>query len=175
LIQIRENIHNPLSVEDKNGRDYSKNTKKQKKIIRLILLHMLFHLVTCTRYFKKELEMRDKLIRISLPLVVNIVYIFDLLYPVSILGSIPEALSEQVTIGGETFKPVPAGTVPGSYEQITVDGVTYDLVPTEPIAEQPTDSSLDLVPIVISNFIVGGLVEHDATFWPPFFAGYFTT
>jgi hypothetical protein len=30
-----------------------------------------------------------------------------------------------------------------------------------------------LIPIVISNLIVGGLVEHDATFWPPFFAGLF--
>ena len=136
-------------------------------------LLLLFHLVSCTWYFKKKLTLRDKLVIIALPLVVNIIYVIGLLYPINIPGSIQEVASEQVVIGGETFKLVPADPVPGSTQQVTVDGVTYNLEPIQPVSEQPADSPVDPVPVVVSNIKVGGVMAHDPEFWPPFFAGLF--
>ena len=143
-------------------------------------LLVLFHLTTCVRFFRKRLYLRDKLTIILIPLVLNIVYIFALLVPSSVPGSVPDLLSQQVSIGGQTFKVIP---VNGSsiqddrYQSITVGNQTFDLEPLNltstayPSIPQ-SDSSVDLVPIVFERFTIHPVEpQFDAQFWPPFLAG----
>jgi hypothetical protein len=133
---------------------------------------VLYHLVTCTHYLKKKLERKDKIVLITLPVSVNIIFVFALLFSVVIPGSAPEIMERQVTIGGETFQIVPAGSFPGSYETVRIDDVTYDLVPIGAIEQEPL-SPIKLDPIVFSNFTFQGLNEQDPEFWNRFFAGLF--
>ncbi|HEX2013823.1 MAG TPA: hypothetical protein VLA68_01225, partial [Nitrososphaera sp.] len=85
---------------------------------------------------------------------------------------------QQITIGEETFKVIPADSVEGSYETVTVGNLTYALVPIEPASTiypqiPQTDSPVDLDPIALSQLTVGSTGELGADFWPPFFAGIF--
>lgn len=141
---------------------------------------LLYHVISCTRYFKKKLDMRDKLIIITVPVVVNIIYILAVFNTFYIPGSVPDLLSKQATIGGQTFEVVPLNSLQGStdsYQHITIDGVTYVLVPLQlsstTYPQLPdTSSPVDLVPLALSHIIIEPNV-HDSTFWPPFFAGLF--
>lgn len=144
-------------------------------------LLLLFHLTTCIRYFKKKFSVTDKLVIILIPVIVNIVYIVALLTSASIPGSVPDLLSQQVTIGGQTFKVIPESdpSVADDYQRIIVDNVTYALEPLEltttsyPQIPQ-TNSSVDMVPLAISNLTLEPVQQqYDSEFWPPFLAGIF--
>ena len=136
---------------------------------------LLFHLVTCTRYFKKKLEPRDKFVIIALPVVVNIVYVFALLVPITIPGSVPHAASSlEVNIDGRTFKLVPIDSLSDSdivAAYFTYAGNLYALVPLDTTAD-PQIPLVDLVPVTISNFrIVGEPMPGDLHFWSGFLIG----
>jgi hypothetical protein len=136
---------------------------------------LLFHLVTCTRYFKKKLEPRDKFIIIALPVVVNIVYVFALLVPITIPGSVPDAVSSlEVNIDGRAFKLVPIDSLSNSdivATYFSYAGNLYALVPLDTTAN-PQIPLADLVPATISNFtIVGEPMPGDPHFWSGFLIG----
>jgi hypothetical protein len=143
-------------------------------------LFVLFHLTTCVRYFKKRFSLQDKLTIILIPLVINIVYIFALLVPVSIPGSVPDLLSQQVTIGEQTFKLVPVDDPSvrnNDYQRITVGNETFALEPLEltstayPSIPQ-SNSPVDLAPLAFERFTIGQITaQFDSQFWPPFLAG----
>ena len=136
---------------------------------------LLFHLVTCTRYFKKKLEPRDKFVIIALPVAVNIIYVFALLVPITIPGSVPDAVSSlEVNIDGRTFKLVPIDSLSDSdivTAYFTYAGNLYALVPLDTTAD-PQIPLADLVPATISNFrIVGEPMPDDPHFWSGFLIG----
>lgn len=141
---------------------------------------LLYHVISCTRYFKKKLDLRDKLIIITVPVIVNIIYVVAIFNTSYIPGSVPDLLSRQVTIGGQSFEIVPLNSIEegvDSLQHITVNGTTYALVPLQLSSTTypqipDTDSSVDLVPLAFSHTIIEPNV-HDSTFWPPFFAGLF--
>jgi hypothetical protein len=139
---------------------------------------LLFHLSTITRYFKRKFSGRDKLVLIAIPVVINVVYVFAIFLEPSIPGSVPDLLSQQVTIAGQTFELVPATNGTSEYRQVTVDDVTYDLVPIKSNTgyEQvpQTDSVIDPVPIVFTNLNINfDSSKITSEFWPPFLAGLF--
>jgi len=141
---------------------------------------VLFHLITCVRYFRKRLFLRDKLTIISIPLVINIVYVIALLVPASIPGSVPDLLSQQVTIGGQTFRPVPLDDPSvrnNDYQRVNVGNETFVLVPLNltstayPTIPQ-SNSPVDLVPLAFERLTFGQTMpQFSAQFWPPFLAG----
>src|SRR5215831_13479157 len=67
---------------------------------------LLFHLTTNIRFFRKKLLLRDKLIVIAVPTVINIIFVFALLVPISVPGSVPDLLSHQIHIGNQTYEVV---------------------------------------------------------------------
>jgi hypothetical protein len=144
-------------------------------------LLLTFHLTTCVHFFRKKLYQRDKLVIILLPLVVNIVYVFALLTSVSIPGSVPDQLSQQVNIDGQTFKVLPADdpSVQDDYQRVTIGNDTYALVPIELASTSypqvpETNSSIDLLPLAFSRLTLESMSQqYDAEFWPPFLAGLF--
>lgn len=141
-------------------------------------LLLTFHLVTCTRYFKKRFSIRDKLTLVLLPVIINVIYVFALLFPVGIPGSVPDLLSHQIIIGHQTFKLVPIESVTGDYQQILVSNVSYALVPLEPSSTiypqlPQSNSSVDLIPLALSHLSLGEVATIDLEFWPPFLAGLF--
>lgn len=141
---------------------------------------VLYHLTTCVRYFRKRIYLRDRLTIILIPLVINLVYIFALLVPASIPGSVPDLFSQQVTIDGQTFKLVPADDPSvrnNDYQRITVGNETFALEPLNltstayPSIPQ-SNSPVDLVPLAFERLTFGPIMaQFDAQFWPPFLAG----
>jgi hypothetical protein len=147
-------------------------------------LLVLFHLISIVRYFRKRLYRRDKLTIILIPLVINIVYIFALLVPTSIPGSVPDLLSQHVTIGGQTFKvlPVDDPSVRDDFQRITVGEETFALEPIDlasiayPSIPQ-SNSPVDLVPLAFERLTFAPInTQANAEFWPPFLIGiYYNT
>lgn len=141
---------------------------------------VLFHLMLCTRYFKRKLNRRDKLVLIALPVCVNIIYIFAVLIPVEVPGSVPDLLSHQITVGDSNFKLVPIGNPSSSdsYQHITSGDVTYDLVPlnltSTAYPQTPvTNSSVSLIPITFLHLKIGNPILPEQQSVYPFFAGVF--
>jgi hypothetical protein len=139
---------------------------------------LLFHLSTITHYFKKKFSSRDKMVLILIPVVINIIYVFTIFLDPSVPGSVPDLLSNQVTVGGQVFELVPAGNTSNGYEQVTVNDITYDLVPVTSYTGYPqvpeTDSIIDPVPLVLTKLAISfDSSKLTSEFWPPFFAGLF--
>jgi hypothetical protein len=76
------------------------------------------------------------------------------------------------------FELVPAGNTSNGYEQVTVNDITYDLVPVTSYTGYPqvpeTDSIIDPVPLVLTKLAISfDSSKLTSEFWPPFFAGLF--
>lgn len=139
---------------------------------------LFFHLSTVTHYFKKKFTGRDKLVLILVPVVINIVYVSAILLGSSVPGSVPDLLSQEVTIGDQAFMLVPADGNSTGYQQVTVDEVTYDLVPVESYTGYPqvpeTEGVIDPIPLVLTKLeIYFDPSNITPDFWPPFLAGLF--
>jgi hypothetical protein len=123
--------------------------------------------------------LRDKLILILIPVVVNIVYLFVLLNDVTIPGSVPDLLLNQVIIGDQAFRVLPADdpSVQLDYQRVTVGNETYALQPVEPFSSTypqipQSELPVEVVPLAISSITIEPH-EYDSEFWSPFFAGLF--
>ena len=133
-------------------------------------LLIFFHLFTTVRHFKKKFSRTDKLTIIFLPLIATSIFIMAYSFPAEVPGSIPDLVSQHITIGDTTYKILPTSESFGDYQQITVDDQTYDLIPVEITTTQyeqvpQTDSPLNLIPIVFTNFNIGQPYDGDATYW----------
>ena len=135
-------------------------------------IFVLYHLTSCIRYFnrkhKKKLSRNNKLLIILLPLTATSILVVASFTVVSITGSVPDLLSQYIEIDYTTFKLVPIEDSPsGQYQIVTVNDVTYELVPAELTTTRyeqtpQTDSIVDLVPITITNFNIRPLdIEQD--------------
>jgi len=134
-------------------------------------LLVLYHLRSCVGYFQKKLSTKNKLLLILLPLTTTSILFVAILIPVSISGSVPELLSQQIQVGDTMFKLVPVSSPSEQYQHIIVSDVTYELVPvnltTTKYEQTPmTDSPINIVPIAFSNFVVNPLMTNESPiFW----------
>ena len=134
---------------------------------------VLYHLVTCVRYFKKKLSRRDKLILILMPLILTTVFIAVNMYPFYVPGSIPDLLTNYIQVGDATFKLVEKPLISGEFQHIVVNDVIYQLVPIEltttKYEQVPLgDGSFSLVPIIFTNFHSSEPYEGDIEYWVGF-------
>jgi len=138
----------------------------------LYYILVLYHLTSCIRYYNKKhnikLSRNNKLLIILLPLTATSILVVASFTVVSITGSVPDLLSQYIEIDYTTFKLVPIEDSPsGQYQLVTVNDVTYELVPAELTTtryEQTprTDSIMALVPIAFTNFNIRSLdIEQD--------------
>ncbi|MGI0076155.1 MAG: hypothetical protein ACREAU_01965 [Nitrosopumilaceae archaeon] len=139
-------------------------------------LCVFYHLTSCARYFNKKrnnkLSRKNKLLIILLPLTATSILTVASFTVITITGGVPEMLSQYIEIDSVKFKLTPVKESPsGLYAQITVNNVTYELVPVELTStnyEQTpiTDSPVDLLPITITNFNIRPLdLEEEPTPW----------
>lgn len=133
-------------------------------------LLLLYHLFSCTRYFKKKFTRNDKIIVILIPLSTVITFIMITSIPTYIPGSTPELLSEHIVIDDTLFKLVETDSSSTKYQQVTVNDVTYNLIPIEfsttnyeQIPE--TEFPIKFIPIVFSNMVIGEFQEYDGDYW----------
>lgn len=135
----------------------------------------LFHLRRNSHYFKPKLEINQKIILILIPAGVTAIWIFVMLVPSSVPGSVPDLLSNEVTIGRNTFMVVKSNGL-STTQHVTVGNSTYDLIPVDTSAGPPypqihdPNVKLNLIPI-ITHFSVGQIQKRDQVFWNGFFMG----
>jgi len=125
-------------------------------------LLVFYHLSSCVRYFNKKrhtkLSVKNKLLIILLPLTATSILVAASFTVVTIPGSVPDMHSDYIQINGVSFKIVPVEGSPRSqYQQVIVNNITFELVPIELTTtsyEQThlINSSIDLVPIILTNF-----------------------
>lgn len=138
----------------------------------------IYHIQKNVKNFRPKLKKSQKTLIIVLPLVLTSIYAFGLLVPVNVSGSVPDLLSQQVTIGDTTFLVTP--TTPDSTNQhIMAGNITYDLLPltidgstTYPQIYDPQVRS-NLLPIVFKTATFDPILDHDQQFWNGFFVGIF--
>jgi len=133
-------------------------------------LLLLFHLYSCTHYFKKKFGKKDKMIIILIPASTTIVFILFSSIPVEIPGSTPDLLSKHITIGNTVFRLVETKDLTENNQHITVEGITYELVPIEftttRYEQKPsTEFPIKFIPIVFTNIRIGEFQEQDSTYW----------
>ena len=141
---------------------------------------LLYHLSKSTRFIKRKLNRKDKMILIAIPVCVNLIYIFVMLVPMNVPGSIPDLLSNQITVGGSTFKLIPIvnPTSSDSNQHITSGNTTYDLVHLNltdtPYPQIPlTNSSVSLIPVIFLHLKISNPNPLNPQSVLPFFAGVF--
>ncbi len=139
-----------------------------------------YHLYRNIRLYKPKLENKEKMLIVAIPSTITFVYAFALLTPVSVPGGVPDLVSEVLWIGDRPFKLISAVDDEGasdSYQRIIVDDTTYYLVPMNLTGlvgyEQVYDknATVDLVPVVVSNFTIEETPPYDQTFWNGFYMG----
>jgi hypothetical protein len=137
----------------------------------------IYHLSRNTMYFNMgKLKKRQIFILVIIPLGVTSIYVYGELVPASVPGSVPDLLSRQVVIGGNTFGVQPT-TANSPYQHVVVGNTTYDLVPItlngSTVYPQIYDPKVrfNLVPIVFKTTTIGTWPQHDQTFYNGFFAG----
>ncbi|MBI5377912.1 MAG: hypothetical protein HZA82_04745 [Thaumarchaeota archaeon] len=137
----------------------------------------IYHLRTNSHYFKRKLSRGQKIVLIVIPAGAVAIYTIAMLAPFSVPGSVPDLLSQQITVGGTDFKGVPSTGV-SSYQHIVAANTTYDLVPVDlsqgTIYPQIYDPKvqLNLIPI-ITHITVDQFQQHDQIFWRGFFMGFY--
>lgn len=139
-----------------------------------------YHLYRNIRLFKPRLEIKEKIMIIIIPSTITLMYALALLVPVSIPDGVPELVSKVVWVEDKAFKLVPADANDSrydSYQHITVDDTTYYLIPlnlTNSVGYEQQyggNVTLNLVPVVISNFTLDKMPHYDQTFWNGFYMG----
>jgi hypothetical protein len=133
-------------------------------------LLLLFHLFSCTRFFKKRFSKNDKLIIVLIPLSTTIVFILASNIPVEIPGSTPDLLAKYVMIGNNFFKLVEVNETSGNNQHVTVDGIMYELIPAKVTTTRyeqipTTDFPIKFIPIVLTNITIGKTQEQDSSYW----------
>jgi hypothetical protein len=141
-------------------------------------LFALYHLRTNTHYFKPKLERRQKLTLIIIPCITTLIYIFVLLVPVTVQGSIPDLLSHQITVGETSYSLIPSTGSNSAAGHLVVGNSTFDLIPINATGTnypQIYDKKVlfNLIPISLSHLTLGQIQKHDQTFYNGFYAGVF--
>jgi hypothetical protein len=137
----------------------------------------LYHLRKNSHYFKRKLSRKQIIFLIVIPAGTVTIYTIAMLVPYSVPGSIPDLLSNQLTVGESSFQVVPS-TGSSSYQHIVVANRTYDFVPVD--TSQGTNYpqiydpkvKLNLIPIV-THITLGQFQQQNQTFWNGFFMGFY--
>ena len=133
-------------------------------------LLILFHLVTCVRYFKKKLSRKEKFLIVMLPLTFTFIFMIAYSFPSETPGSIPDLLSRHIQVGDVTFKLVEVNSPSNNFQHIIVNDIIYELVPVEVTTTKyeqipVSDSLINLTPIVFTNFSLAQPYEGDVEYW----------
>lgn len=131
----------------------------------------LYHLRKNTHYFKRKLSPYQKVILIIIPGIVTAVYIFAMLVPITITDSVPDLLSQQITVGGTTFQVVPSSGSNNEAQHLVIGNSTFDLIPIDVSSGTSYPQIYDkhvafnLIPIGVSHLSFGQIQHHDQTFY----------
>ena len=131
----------------------------------------LYHLRKNTHFFKRKLSSHQKLILIIIPGIMTALYVFAMLIPVTVEGSVPDLLSQQITVGETGFEVVSSSSSNNEAQHIVAGNSTFDLIPIDVSSGTSYPQiynkhvTLNLIPIGISHLSFGQIQHHDQTFY----------